>query len=168
MTDLITARLTLRKPRPEDLADLHACLSDPRAMRYWSTPEHETVEQTKAWLDSMIVADPAVSDDFVITHQGRVIGKAGMWQSPEIGFLLHPDFWQKGLAFEALTAVIGHLFATRDLPCLTAEADPRNAGSLGLLARLGFVETHRAERTMQWREEWCDSVYLRLDRPAKP
>lgn len=168
MTNLITARLTLRKPRPEDLADLHACLSDPRAMRYWSTPEHETVEQTKAWLDSMIAVDPAVSDDFLITHQGRVIGKAGMWQSPEIGFLLRPDYWQQGLAHEAMSAVINHLFATRDLPCLTAEADPRNAGSLGLLARLGFVETHRAERTMQWRDEWCDSVYLRLDRPAKP
>lgn len=161
---ITTPRLTLRKPRPGDLADLHACLSDPRAMRYWSTPEHETLAQTKDWLDAMIAADPAQSDDFLIDHQGRVIGKAGMWRTPEIGFLLHPDFWGKGLAFEAMSAVIAHLFATRDLPILTAEADPRNAGSLGLLHRLGFYETHRESRTMQWRDEWCDSVYLRLDR----
>lgn len=165
MTRLITPRLILRKPQAGDLDDLHACLSNPQAMRYWSTPEHETVEESRDWLYRMIAADPAVSDDFLITHQGRVIGKAGMWQSPEIGFLLHPDFWQRGLAFEAMTAVIEHLFATRDLPFLTAEADPRNAGSLGLLARLGFQETGRAERTMRWRDEWCDSVYLRLDRP---
>ena len=46
------------------------------------------------------------------------------------------------------------------LPALTAEVDPRNAGSLRLLARLGFRETHRAERTLLWRDEWCDSVYL--------
>ena len=168
MTTLVTPRLTLRKPRPDDLADLHACLSNPRAMRYWSTPEHETMAETEGWLDSMIAADPAVSDDFLITHHGRVIGKAGMWRSPEIGFLLHPDHWQQGLAHEAMAAVVQHLFATRDLPCLTAESDPRNEGSLGLLARLGFVETHRAERTMQWRDEWCDSIYLRLDRTENP
>lgn len=167
-TVLVTPRLTLRKPQPADLADLHLCLSNPQAMRYWSTPEHETIDQTATWLASMIAADPAVSDDFLITRQGRVIGKAGMWQTPEVGFLLHPDHWRQGLAHEAMSAVIEHLFATRDLPHLVAEADPRNAGSLGLLARLGFVETHRAERTMQWRDEWCDSVYLRLDRPATP
>lgn len=165
MTVLTTARLTLRKPVPTDLADLHACLSDPRAMRYWSTPEHDSLSQTKAWLDAMIAADPAQSDDFLITCRGRVIGKAGMWRTPEVGFLLHPDFWGQGLAHEAMSAVIAHLFATRDMTHLIAEADPRNAASLGLLARLGFVETHRAKRTMQWRDEWCDSVYLRLDRP---
>ena len=44
-----------------------------------------------------------------------------------------------------------------------AEVDPRNTASLRLLTRLGFVETGRAERTMQWRDEWCDSIYLRRD-----
>lgn len=99
MTRLVTPRLILRKPQVGDLDDLHACLSHPQAMRYWSTPEHETIEQTRDWLYGMMAADAAVSDDFLITQQGRVIGKAGMWQSPEIGFLLHPDFWHQGLAF---------------------------------------------------------------------
>jgi hypothetical protein len=34
------------------------------------------------------------------------------------------------------------------------------------LAKLGFVETHRAPRTWLVGEEWCDSVYLALQRPA--
>ena len=46
--------------------------------------------------------------------------------APEVGFLLHPDCWGKGLGREAMTAVIDHLFATHPLPHLTAEADPRN------------------------------------------
>ncbi len=83
-----------------------------------------------------------------------------------MGFLLHPDHWGKGLAHEAMTAVIAHLFAAHEVPELTAEADPRNVASLRLLGRLGFVETGRAERTMQWRDEWCDSVYLALQRPG--
>ena len=159
---ICTERLILRRARPDDLADVHAMLSDPRAMRYWSRPEHDSIAQSRDWLERMIAAIDA--DDYLIEHQGRVIGKAGMWRRPEVGFMIHPDHQGKGLAREAMVAVIDHLFATHDIPDLVAEADPRNAASLKLLARLGFVETGRAERTMQWREEWCDSVYLALPR----
>ena len=47
---------------------------------------------------------------------------------------------------------------------LTADVDPDNAASIGLLKSLGFRETHRAERTMQIRGQWCDSVYFALRR----
>lgn len=164
MTELVTERLVLRRARAEDLGALHDCLSRPEAMRYWSTPEHETLEETRVWLDRMLhPAQP--SDDFVITLEGQVIGKAGAWALPEVGYLIHPDHWGRGYAREAMAAIIPHLFATHGMDRLVAEADPRNAASLGLLAKLGFVETHRAERTMQWRDEWCDSVYLELRRP---
>lgn len=164
MTRLETARLTLRKPQITDAADLHRALSDPRAMRYWSRPAHETLAETADYLARMIDSDAKGGDEFVIEHHGRVIGKAGMWRRPEIGFLLHPDVWGMGIASEALAALIPHLFSTHALDHLTAEVDPRNAASLGLLARFGFVETHRATNTLLWGDEWCDSVYLRLDR----
>ncbi len=124
---LRTPRLVLRRARRDDLHDLHAAFSRPEAMRYWSTPEHETLEQTARWIDDMIGATDA--DDFVVEHQGRAIGKAGAWQLPEVGFLLHPDYWGQGLGREAMTAVIDHLFAAHPLPHLTAEADPRNEAS---------------------------------------
>lgn len=166
MTTLRTARLTLRKPRLEDAAALHLAMREPAAMRYWAHPEHETLERTRAYVEKMIAAETTGGDEFVIDYQGEVIGKAGMWRAHEVGFLLHPAHWGKGLAHEAMTALIAHLFATHDTDHLTAEVDPRNMGSLRLLARMGFWETHRAENTLQWRDEWCDSVYLRLDRQA--
>jgi RimJ/RimL family protein N-acetyltransferase len=73
---ITTARLTLRRARMSDLDDVHAMLSQPAAMRYWSTPEHETVEQSRKWLESMVAGAPG-EDDFLIEQQGRVIGKAG-------------------------------------------------------------------------------------------
>lgn len=79
--------------------------------------------------------------------------------------MLHPDHWGKGLALEAMTAVIAYLFGASDVKELTADVDPRNEASLRLLGRLGFVETGRAERTLKWRDEWCDSVYLALQKP---
>jgi RimJ/RimL family protein N-acetyltransferase len=135
-------------------------------MRYWSTPPHTDVQQTREWLDGMIGAASDVSDDFIVEFQREVIGKAGCWKLPEIGYILHPDHWGRGLASEALSAVIGHVFATRAVEAIKADVDPRNEGSLRLLARLGFVETHRAERTWHVGDEWCDSVYLVLKRPG--
>jgi RimJ/RimL family protein N-acetyltransferase len=176
MTLLRTDRLTLRRARMSDLDAVHALLSDPRAMRYWSTPEHETREETQSWLVAMVAAGeatedalaagiPAEGDDFLVEHRGRVIGKAGAWCLPEVGYLIAPDLWGQGLAQEAMQAAIAHIFAHHAAPRLTADVDPRNAASIRLLTRLGFVETHRAPRTLLWRDEWCDSVYYALDRP---
>jgi RimJ/RimL family protein N-acetyltransferase len=52
------------------------------------------------------------------------------------------------------------------MAAIRAEIDPRNAASAALLARFGFVETHRAARTIEVGGEWCDSAYWRLDRPG--
>ena len=40
MTALKTARLTLRRARIEDLAAMHAILSNAEATRFWSAPPH--------------------------------------------------------------------------------------------------------------------------------
>ncbi len=160
-----TERLLLRRARPDDVEAFHAIMSDPRAMRYWSTPPHATLEETSEWVANMVSA-PAESDDYVIELDGRLIGKAGCWRLPEIGYILHPDHWGKGYAREALQAVIAHLFAAHDLARITADIDPRNLVSIGLLLRLGFVETHRAKGTWQVGDELCDSIYYALPRPT--
>jgi RimJ/RimL family protein N-acetyltransferase len=141
---------------------MHAVLSNPVAMRYWATPPHQALDQTRAWITAMIAADPAESDDFIVEHEGRVIGKAGLWRVPEIGFILSPAVWGRGLASEALEAILPRAFARFPIEAVTADVDPRNAASLRVLAKAGFVETGRARRTLQVGGEWCDSVYLKL------
>jgi len=133
-------------------------------MRYWSTLPHSDLEQTRVWLDGMIASSPEESDDFVVEHEGEVVGKAGCYRLPEVGFILHPSRWGKGLAREAVGAVIAHVFEHFPISAIVTDVDPRNAASLGLLKRLGFVETGRAERTYQIGDEWVDSIYLALAR----
>ena len=166
MTELKTDRLLLRRARAEDLEPMHAVLSDPRAMRFWSSAPHVALAETREWLERMLAAPDSESDDFIVEHEGRVIGKAGCWRVPVIGFILHPLYWGRGFAAEALSAVIAHTFGRFPIPAITADVDPRNARSLELLKRLGFGETGRAERTYLIGEEWCDSIYLALPRPA--
>jgi ribosomal-protein-alanine N-acetyltransferase len=166
MTELLTERLRLRRAQSDDLDAMHAVLSNPAAMRFWSTPPHSDREQTRVWLQSMIDSDADQGSDFVLEFEGRVIGKAGCWRVPAVGYILHPDYWSKGLAREALAAIIPHVFASFPIDAIEADVDPRNEASLGLLGRLGFAEVRRAKRTWLVGEEWCDSVYLELPRPA--
>lgn len=161
--EIVTARLKLRSARPGDLEAMHAVLSDPRATRWWSTPPHDSLEQTAVWLDSMIANGPD-NPDFVVERDGAVIGKAGFWRLPEVGYILHPDHWGQGFAAEAVGIAIDHVFATRDVDDLTADVDPDNAASIRLLERLGFVRTGFAERTWNIGGEWKNSLYYGLSR----
>lgn len=161
--EIRTPRLNLRSARPNDLEGLHVVLSDPRATRWWSTPPHETLDQTRIWLDAMI-ANGLDHPDFVIELDGRVIGKAGFYAMPDVGYILHPDCWGQGLAAEAVGAAIDHVFRTQDVDTLTADVDPENAASIRLLERLGFARTSARERTWNVGGVWKDSFYYSLSR----
>ena len=162
--EITTSRLRLRPARPEDLNAIHAVLSDREAMRWWSTPPHDDIEQSRAWLNVMIANTAAGAADFVVEHEGRVIGKAGCWKAPDVGYILHPDVWGRGFAREALSAVIDHVFAATDLDALNADVDPNNAASIRLLERLGFVRTGEAKATWHIGGQWMDSLYYGLER----
>ena len=166
-TILRTPRLILRRPRSDDLAAMHAILRDPLVMRYWSTLPHATLAESEAWVIKTIDAiNAGTCDDFFVEHEGLLIGRVGLWNRNEIGFLFSPSVWGKGFAREALQAVIDRAFRERGHEEIRAEADPRNERCLRLLTRLGFRETGRAERTYHIGGEWSDSVYLTLTKPG--
>ena len=162
-----TARLRLRPPRADDLHALHAIMADPRAMRYWGTPPHATLAETRDFLAAMRATPREAGEELVIERAGRVIGRVALWRIAEVGFFLHPDHWRQGLMREALGAALPHFFARFPaVDRITADTDPDNAAALGLLGALGFAETGRAERTVCVDGVWSGSVYLALDRPA--
>jgi ribosomal-protein-alanine N-acetyltransferase len=121
------------------------------------------LETTRDWLAGMIALPTELGEDYIVERDGRLIGKMGLWRTPEIGFLLDRAVWGQGYGAEALRAFAAHALATRT-DHLTADVDPANAASLALLARVGFRETGRASRTWKVGDQWVDSVYLRLDR----
>src|ERR1043166_1405541 len=92
MADSITtARLFLRRFRAEDAAAFHPILSDPEAMRYWSTPPHRDFSETEAWIAKTIEAvDKGEADDFIALSEGAGIGKAGRRSGNGIGMIFAP------------------------------------------------------------------------------
>ena len=162
-----TERLLLRRPRMDDLDAMFEITSNPVAMRYWSTLPHASRDVTRPWLEKMIARTAAGGEDFLIEFEGRIIGDVGAGRLPDFGFIIHPDYWGRGFATEASAAFIAYAFSETAATELCADVDPRNTASLKVLGKLGFLETGRAERTFLLGEEWCDSVYLALQRPKR-
>ncbi len=164
MSDVVlrTERLILRRMVMADAQALHAMMSDAETMRYWSSLPHTALAETEAWIDTTMAAVAAgSSDDFAVTLDDVLIGKAGVWRPWEVGILIDRRAWGRGLATEALRAVIARS-RSRGATRITAEVDPRNTASLKLLIRLGFRETGQARNTYCLGGEWSDSVYLAL------
>jgi ribosomal-protein-alanine N-acetyltransferase len=72
----------------------------------------------------------------------------------EIGYILARDHWGKGIAAEAVSAVIDQLFAEGQRR-IFADTDPENTASLALLDRLGF------KREGYLRAEWETHIGVR-------
>lgn len=160
-----TKRLLLRHARLDDAAEMYKILSNDDAMRYWSSPPHSDFAQTQAWIADMVAATANASEDFIIEIDGRVAGKVGAYTLPEFGYILHPDFWGRGMATEAMCAFLGHVYRTRpDIVALTTDIDPRNTPSVRLVEKLSFHKTGFAERTFETHIGWCDSLYFKADR----
>ncbi|MDE0879236.1 MAG: GNAT family protein [Sphingomonas bacterium] len=155
---LATTRLRLRKRVAGDAYALFATMSDPRAMHWWSRAPFDTVEDLadyfgsdqrgpwRAWTITRAGDDRAIG--FVAVGEKRQDGVT------EIGYLLVRDAWRQGIAREAVSAVIGHLFASGQRRVF-ADTDPDNAASNRLLESLGF------QREGLLRAEWETHIGIR-------
>lgn len=164
---LATRRLVLRPLEAGDAAAIHGMLSDPRVMRFWSTPPHRHLDETHAWIATSLAAmADGKAHDFAVIHEGRLIGRVAFWMGDETGFFFDPAWQGRGFAGEALGALFGYGFMQLGFGAVRADVDPDNAACLRLLGRLGFRRTGEAKNTFQIGGKWFDSVYLRLERPA--
>ena len=143
--------------RPLEAGDaeaLHAGYGDAELMRWWSTPPHADIEETRAYLvgddddddDDDDDADDEPGEDvwqgWAVTLDGEPIGtvsagprRAGVY---EIGYLLVRRHWGSGLGREMVGALVQMLFDEPGARRLYADVDPDNGASVTLLEGLGF------------------------------
>jgi RimJ/RimL family protein N-acetyltransferase len=75
----------------------------------------------------------------------------------ELRYGFHPDSWGKGYGTEAAQAVMGWCEEIRGAERFIAETEMANAGSAGILRKLGFVEVDKEKEViwgMEGTKEW--------------
>ena len=148
MTVLGTERLILREFTVEDAEFILALLNEPSFLRYIGDKKVRELEDARQY----ILNGPVASYErngfglylVELRESHTPMGMCGLIQreelpDPDIGFAFLPEFWNKGFAFEAATAVLQDARERLRLERILAITSLDNEASIGLLQRLGFT-----------------------------
>ncbi len=154
---ITTPRLSLRWIDEDDIDGLYYVFSDPRVMRYWSSPPLAN-RQAAAELQREIATGnengTMMKWGLALRENNSLIGTATLFNldlsngRAELGYALGRAHWGKGYMQEALQALLAHAFEVLELRRLEADVDPRNQASIRTLERHGF------QREGFLRERW--------------
>ena len=143
---LQTARLILRSFRREDVDAMAQLFSNPDFMRF-SLGAFTERKKTVDFIEKVMGWDLAgMPSQFAVASRGEhaVIGYCGFHHHPEvpgeveIGYRLHPDYWNRGLITEAARAVRDHAFVDLKLPRVISLIHPENIPSRRVAEKNGM------------------------------
>lgn len=147
MAILETSRLTLRPFREDDVDVLSGLMANQDFMRF--SLGVYTREQTQAVLDKILSWNRAgLPSQFAVVIQtgGKLIGYCGFFHQVvdekneiEIGYRLHPNYWNQGLITEAAGAVRDHAFRDLKLPRVISLIHPENIASRRVAEKIGMA-----------------------------
>jgi RimJ/RimL family protein N-acetyltransferase len=141
---LVTARLNLRKPRPEDAPTIFATYAqDPEVVRYLTFLPHRDVVETQAVVQRFLESwNSGKSYCWLIFSRGddKLVGaiSARPDQGINLGYLLARPCWGQGFMSEALRAVVEWGFSMPSTFRVWAVCDVENAASARILEKNGF------------------------------
>ncbi|HZE38908.1 MAG TPA: GNAT family N-acetyltransferase [Stackebrandtia sp.] len=144
---LITERMTLRHPRPDDLDLLDTLNHDPEVMRYLD--RHPPArEQVAAELAATIEAQRADRDHGRFIAEDRGTGAFLGWfglevgddgpRAPGVGWRLRTAEWGRGLATEGARALVAHAFTDLGAERVGAETMFVNTRSRRVMEKAGL------------------------------
>ncbi len=145
---LTTERLRLLPVSEADLPFLVELDGDPEVMRHLIGRARTPAEAREFWR-------PRIPGPQWIGHlDGRPVGWWALWPREggiaELGYRLARHAWRQGLATEGARAVVDEAFADPAVQVVRAETMVANAGSRGVMLRLGMREVRVEVR--EWDE----------------
>ncbi len=147
MLILETRRLILRPFDEKDVDRMSELMAHPDFMRFSLGPK--TREETAAFLENVIDWHRTGSPSLfavVIRSDGVLVGYCGFLHQDvdgekeiEIGYRLHPDYWNRGIATEAARKVRDHAFGDLKLPHVISLIHPDNVASRRVAEKIGML-----------------------------
>jgi RimJ/RimL family protein N-acetyltransferase len=137
---LATARLVLRAPRRSDIKAIATLANDLRvAANTARIPHPYAIEDAEQFITSVNKREGEAC--FAVTLDGAPIGVCSVdlrEDGPEMGYWLGVPYWGRGLATEAVRALIDHAFGDLEHETLISGARVNNPASRRVLEKCGF------------------------------
>jgi ribosomal-protein-alanine N-acetyltransferase len=126
-------------------------------------PHPYTKKDAQNWLDMVVGHTP--ESYFALTVGDEAVGSIGFSVQPdvnrrsaEIGYWLGEDYWGRGIASEALSALSDYAFANRDLCRLFAHVFAWNPASVRVLEKAGYVFEGRMKNSVTKDNQTIDQL----------
>lgn len=169
---IVSERLVLRPFEPSDRANYDAYHTRPEVYRFLYTPvpdEDVLAEQFSAAMSTRLEEDGDTLRLAVIRQVdsallGEVLlkmaNKAAL--QGEVGYIFNPTFAGAGYATEAAQMMVGFGFRQCGFHRIFARLDPLNAGSVGVVERLGFRREAHLLQNDRFDDTWGDEFIYAL------
>lgn len=141
-----TKHLYLRPLEEADACDMYSYCADKETTRFLSFPAHVDVDHTLHMMHHVMLPYAQLQDFETLAildkESEHMIGHIHLHSLDEdraqIGYVLHKDYWHRGLAKEALTAVMELAFTWCGLHRVEALYEVHHEASAKVLAACGF------------------------------
>ena len=170
--EIRTSRLLLRKMAHEDANEILEMRSSETVMQYIDRERAESLVDAKEYLNRINASIDSKNGLMwgieLKNRPGKIIGNIGYWRMvkehfrAEIGYMLLPNYWRKGIMKEAIKAVIDFGFHRMKLHTIEANINPGNTASGLLLESVGFKKEAYFKENYYFNGTFHDSIIYSL------
>lgn len=166
-----TERLILRQITNDDVKEVFELRSNPETMKYIPRPLVKTTEDALehiAMIEEKIVTNVGINWGITLKDQPKVLGIIGYYRMQpenyraEIGYMLLPEYHNKGIISEAVNRLITFGFDNLNLHSIEAVIDPENFASENVLLKCGFVKEAHLKESEFYEGKFLDKVIYSL------
>jgi [ribosomal protein S5]-alanine N-acetyltransferase len=170
--EIKTKRLLLRRMTDADAPELLFMRSDEAVMKYIGREKMKSLEDAISFIQKINASvDTNESIMWAIALQeepATMIGTICFWNilkdhyRAEVGYMLHPGFWGRGIMKEAVLATIGFGFNEMKLHSIEGHINPENTVSGIVLEKCGFVREAYFKENFYFKGKFSDSAVYSL------
>ena len=165
---LHTKRLILRPITKEDLTFVHQLHSLDEVDQFNTLGIPESIEDTRLHVNQLVEKNNSenpqsytfvmetIEDKHFVGLIAINLGKA-KYKNAEVWFKLHPNFWSKGFATEALNRIITFGFNELNLHRIEAGCAIDNIGSIKVLEKVGMIREAHTRQLLPLKSGWSDN-----------
>ena len=168
---LQSRRCLMRKITEEDAPEILTLRSHPAIIKYLDREAMTSQEEARLFIQKMdesLYQANGITWGICLGTDHKLIGKAGLWRlikehfRAEIGYTLHPDYWNQGIMNEVLAEIIRYGFDTMGLHSIEANVNPANQASIKLLEKQGFIQEGYFRESYYYQGRFLDSAIFSL------
>jgi ribosomal-protein-alanine N-acetyltransferase len=165
-------RLLLRRVTTGDAAGILALRSSPEVMKYIPrtllSSQQQAEEFIAARMNTMIEENRGIDWAITLNSNPQLIGTGGLYHikpehhRAEIGYMLLPQYQNKGIVTETIKLILDYAFYTLQMHSIEAVIDPANIPSERVLQKNGFVKEAHFLENEYYNGTYYDSVIYSL------